>query len=563
MSRCGEMAKIRIGDVLVESGMISKDQLAEALNIQKKSSKKVGEILIDLGYINEKQIIEVLEFHLGIPHVQLERFYISSDITSLISENIANRHQLIPVKREKNRLTVAMVDPLNFFAIDDVKIATGLEVIPVIATSKDIKNAIDQYYGKQHAQKAIDDIKEQYDITDISELNEEVLNEVSNAPVVRLVNSIVQQAVMAKASDIHIEPFENTVRIRFRVDGDLREIMSSEKSTHSAITTRIKIMAKMDIAERRIPQDGRIEMSVDEREIDLRISVLPTVHGEKVVIRLLDRSNFLIEKSQLGFSVENLKLYEKMMKTINGIILVTGPTGSGKSTTLYTMLQEYNQINTNIVTVEDPVEYRLHGINQVQVNSKAGLTFANGLRSILRQDPDIVMIGEIRDTETAQIAMRAAITGHIVLSTMHTNDTVSTVTRLVDMGIENYLVASALSGVISQRLVKRICNHCKISYEPTPQEMATLNMKEPQPLYKGKGCTVCNFTGYKGRVAVHEMLPIGSEIKSLIEKGAPLEALSDKAESQGLVPLIDNCRQLALDGITTVNELIRVAYTLD
>ena len=401
----GDEMRKRLGDILVDSGLITKEKLKEALMLQKISGKKLGEVLTDEEIISEEQIIEVLEFQLGIPHMVLEKHYIDPEIPRLINENLARRYILIPVKREKNRLTVAMTDPLNIFAIDDVKIATGLDVDAAISTKKDILRAIDEYYGKQHAEKAIEDFKKQYDVQDISDFDEELLDEINNAPVVRLVNSIIKQAVKSNASDIHIEPFEDRLRVRFRIDGDLQEIMNPSKTTHSAIVTRIKIMGNMNIAEKRVPQDGRIEIIIDDKDIDLRISVLPTVYGEKVVIRLLDRSNFLMSRTDLGFTKENEKLFESIIRNPNGIILVTGPTGSGKTTTLYTILRELNQINKNIITVEDPVEYRLPGVSQVPVNIKAGLTFANALRSILRQDPDIIMIGEIRDAETAQIAV--------------------------------------------------------------------------------------------------------------------------------------------------------------
>lgn len=553
----------RLGDLLVDAGLITQEQLMEALKLQKTLDKKLGEVLIDKGFVTENQIIEVLEFQLGIPHMDLDKHYIDPEIPKLISENLARRHMLIPIKKERGRLLVAMANPLNIYAIDDVKIATGLEVEPVISTRQGILNAIDGYYGKQSAEKAIEDFKKQYDVDNISELDEDTLNEINNAPVVRLVNSIIKQAVKANASDIHIEPFEKDIRVRFRIDGDLQEIMTPAKSTHSAIVTRIKIMGKMNIAEKRIPQDGRVEMIVDGRDIDLRISILPTVYGEKIVLRLLDRSNFLKSKEELGFTEKNLKLFDSIIKNPNGIILVTGPTGSGKTTTLYTVLKELNSINKNIITVEDPVEYRLHGINQVPVNIKAGLTFANALRSILRQDPDVVMIGEIRDSETAQIAVRAAITGHLVLSTMHTNDTASTVVRLIDMRIEPYLVSSSVVGIVAQRLVRKICNDCKTKYIPNDTEKRLLNIHDNIVLYKGKGCSFCNHTGYKGRIAIHEIMPIDKELRLQIDNRENTDTLRDTAMKKGTISLRENCRELVLKGITTVDELLKVTYSLD
>jgi type IV pilus assembly protein PilB len=552
----------RLGDILVDAGLLTMEQLKEALSKQKATGKKLGELLIDDAIISEADMIKALELQLGIAYTDISKIYIDPEIPKLINESLARRHTLIPIKKESNRLIVAMTDPLNIFARDDVSIATGLDVEPVTSSRMAIINAIERYYGKQRAEKAIEEFKRQYDTGVITELIEDSMSETENAPVVRLINSIISQAVKQKASDIHIEPAENNIRIRFRIDGDLQEVMTPEKSAHSAIVTRIKIMAKMDIAEKRLPQDGRIELQVDGREIDMRISSIPTVFGEKVVIRLLDRENFLATKTQLGFSQSNLELLDKLIKNPNGIILVTGPTGSGKSTTLYALLKELNHVRTNIITIEDPVEYRLEGINQVQVNPKAGMTFANGLRSILRQDPDIIMVGEIRDAETAQIAVRASITGHLVLSTMHTNDASSTVTRLVDMGIEPYLVSSSVVGVVAQRLVRKICNHCKSTYEADSFEKQILN-EDHAVIHKGRGCSVCNGSGYKGRTAIHEVMPVNKDIRVLIDKKASIDDIRSAAAANGTVTLRESCKKLVLSGVTTVEEMIRVTYSLD
>lgn len=553
----------RLGDLLVDAGYITPEQLNEALSKQKLTGKKIGEILIDDGIVSESDMNKALELNLEIPYIDLSKVYIDPDVPRLINENLARRHILIPIKKEKNRLTLAMADPLNIFARDDVNIATGLDIEPVISNRRDILSAIDRYYGKQRAEKAIEEFKRQYDITSINELLEESNDETSNAPVVRLINTLISQAVKFHASDIHIEPSEAKIRIRFRIDGELQEVMTPEKSAYSAILTRIKIMGKMDIAEKRLPQDGRVELAVDGKEIDMRISTIPTVFGEKIVIRLLDRSNFLASKAELGFSQHNLQLLDKLIKYPNGIILVTGPTGSGKSTTLYAVLKELNKINTNIITIEDPVEYRLEGINQVQVNNKAGMSFASGLRSILRQDPDIIMVGEIRDSETAQIAVRASITGHLVLSTMHTNDAPSTVTRLVDMGIEPYLVSASVVGVVAQRLVKRICPSCKESHKATEFERQMLNSDEELVLYKGKGCSACNGTGYRGRTAIHEIMPITRDIRNLIEKKASIDEIRAASMANGTITLRETCKQLVLAGMTTIEEMTRVTYSLD
>lgn len=559
-----ETKKIKkIGDLLVSVGKITEEQLKEALRLQKNTGKKLGEVLVDIGYITENDIIEVLEFQFGIPHVDVFNHYIDPEIPRLISENLARRHIAVPIKIERDKLIVAMADPLNIFAIDDISMATKLEVEPVISIRKDLLALMDQYYGKQVAEKAMEDFKKQYETKNIDELDDQILNEINNAPVVRLVKSIIRQAVKLKASDIHIEPFENNVKVRFRIDGDLQEIMTPAKSTQSAIITRIKIMGNMNIAEKRIPQDGRIEINIDGKDIDMRISTLPTVYGEKIVIRLLDRSNTIISKKKLGFTEVNLQKFDNLIKKPNGIILVTGPTGSGKTTTLYTVLREMNAENKNIITVEDPVEYRLEGINQVQVNNKAGLTFANSLRSILRQDPDIIMIGEIRDAETAQIAVRAAITGHIVISTMHTNDAASTISRLIDMGIQPYLISSSVVGVVAQRLVRKICDNCKEEYISDEKERKLLNVDEGITLYKGKGCGQCYNTGYKGRIAIHEIMTANKEIRTAINENENTDEIREKAIENGMVILKENCKELVLKGITTVDEFVRTTYTME
>lgn len=553
----------RLGDLLIDAGLITKDQLDKALQLQKVTGKKLGELLIDEGFVKEEQIIEVLEFQLGIPHLDLEKYFINPEMPRLISEKLARRHMLIPVKKERGNLIVAMSDPLNIFAIDDIKIATGMEVIPAISTRQNIENAINRYYGSESAENAIEEFRREYQTPDLEDIDTQSTTDISNAPMVRLVNSFIKQAVKLNASDIHLEPYDKTLRLRFRIDGDLQEIMSIAKSAHQAIISRIKILGRMDIAEKRIPQDGRIEMIIDGRDIDMRISILPTVYGEKAVIRLLDRSNFTFSKDQLGFTEDNLKKFDEMIKHPHGIILVTGPTGSGKTTTLYAALKELNSISRNIITIEDPVEYRLDGINQVQVNNKAGLTFAEGLKAILRQDPDIVMVGEIRDGETAHIAVRAAITGHLVLSTMHTNDTASTVTRLTDMGIEPYLVSSSVVGVVAQRLVKNICPHCKESYHPTAIDKKVLDIEEDVLLYRGKGCNRCNYTGYKGRQAVQEIMPVDETIRALIDERASIDKIRKAAIENGMTSLKENCKQLMFQGLTTIDEVARIAYGLE
>ena len=552
-----------LSEVLIETGAITNKQLAEGIQISRERGVFLGATLVELGYIDEKSLYRALEYLFHVPYIDLNEVVIDKAASSTISEALAKKHSLIPIKKEKNILTVVMADPLNLYAIDDVRNATGLEISVAISPNKDILNAIDRYYGSEIAEKAFEDLKKEYgdiSIADLSELSE---SEVANAPVVRLINSILQHAVKSNASDIHVEPTARHLCIRFRIDGQLQEVMTSSMTAHPAIITRIKIMAQMDIAEKRIPQDGRVETVVNDQSVDLRISILPTVYGEKAVIRVLGGTGGALDRKELGLSEANELLYDKIAKSPNGIILVSGPTGSGKTTTLYSLLKEINKPEANIITVEDPVEYKLDGINQVQVNVKAGLTFANGLRSILRQDPDVIMIGEIRDGETAQIAIRASITGHLVLSTIHTNDSASTVARLVDMGVEAYLVSSSLVGVIAQRLVRNICPRCKSTYRPSHSEMLLLKMQEPTLLSRGVGCPYCNFTGYKGRSGIHEILVITREIRDLINRGASTDQLQQMAVRQGIVTLRESCIDLVLRGVTTVDELLKITYSVD
>ncbi|HCW72422.1 MAG TPA: type II secretion system protein GspE [Clostridiaceae bacterium] len=555
--------KKKLGDLLVDLGLFSESNLKAVLEVQKTTKKKLGEILIEEKYLTEKEFLEVLEFQLGVPYIDLDRFTVNSDAPKLISENLARRHTVIPVTYDDVSINLAMNDPLDIYAIDDVKLATGLEVKPLIAGKGAIIDAIDFFYEKEGAQKAIDEFKREYDESELEGLDEEMMNDINNAPVVKLINSIINQAVKLKASDIHIEPFEKKLKVRCRVDGDLIEVMTPSKKAHAAIVTRIKIMGKMDISERRKPQDGRMEKTVDGRIIDMRISVLPTVFGEKVVIRILDRANFLMSKEELGFTENNLNLFDKMIRNPNGIILITGPTGSGKSTTLYTVLAEMNSVERNIVTVEDPVEYSLDGINQVQVNPKAELTFASGLRSILRQDPDIIMVGEIRDPDTVNIAIRAAITGHLVLSTVHTNDTASTISRLLNMGIDPYLIASSVVGIMAQRLVKKICTNCKVSLEIDEKVAGLVGVDKGTTIYKGAGCSKCNETGTAGRTAVHEVMVVDREIRNMINEGKSIDMIKDKAVESGMNTLKDACRDLLLNGIITVDEMLKITYSTE
>jgi len=553
----------KLGDLLIENGKITYNQLKEALEKQKTTGKRLGEILIDSGVITEEDIISTLEIQLGIRRVNLGVTDISPEVTKLISENLATKYNLIPVYIEYDTLYVAMSDPLNLFAIDDVSIVSGYEVEPLIAGTKEIKDAIAKYYSSQYAQKAADELTKEHSSKQVASESKEQdteVDEVKNAPVVRLVDSIIENSIRAKASDIHIEPFEHYVKVRYRIDGELREIMRTPKETQSALITRIKILASLNIAERRIPQDGRIMTTIDGKGVDLRVSVLPTVNGEKVVIRILDRENFLVERSALGLDKDDDEKLDRILSKPYGIVLVTGPTGSGKSTTLYTVLRELNDESKNIITVEDPVEFVLEGVNQVNVNSKTGLTFAAGLRSILRQDPDIIMIGEIRDGETAEIAIRAAITGHVVLSTLHTNDAPSSVIRLVDMGIEPYLVASSVNGIIAQRLVRRICPMCKESYVANDYEKELLGIDRDQTLvlHHGKGCPFCNNSGYKGRVGIYEIMEFNKEVREVILRQGNTDELRKLCIERGMKTLNRACADKVLNGQTTISEMMRV-----
>lgn len=548
---------------MIYYGKITKEQLDEALTKQKETNKRLGEILVDEGFVTEKDIVEVLEFQLGFAHVDLDKFRINPKVISLIPENLARRYNLIPLDIKNGHLIVAMEDPLNIVAIDDLKLYTNYDIQPVISTKDSIRKSIDKFYQKNKTKMFLKEFTETYDLenSDEYDINEQI--EVTNAPIVKLINSIIQQAVDMRASDIHIEPYSEDIRVRFRIDGDLQDIMKLSKNILSPLVTRIKITGKMNIAEKRLPQDGRVGVTVNDNEIDIRISIIPTVNGEKVVLRILDSENFFISKHDLGFTQKNLELFEKLIKQPYGMLLITGPTGSGKTTTLYAILKELNSIEKNIVTIEDPVEYKMDGINQVQTNTKAGLTFASGLRSILRQDPDVIMIGEIRDIETAHIAVRAAITGHLVLSTLHTNDSVSSVMRLVDMGIEPYLVSSAVIGVISQRLVKRLCENCKTSYEASYSDKLLLGIEPEKAVtcFKPKGCNKCN-NGYFGRAAIHEVMIVNEEMRRLINEGKSIDELRVCAINAGMTTLFDNSVELVLKGVTSIEEILKANFTL-
>lgn len=561
--RMKETSKMRLGDLLVTRGIISNDDLLEVLAKQKTTGKRLGEILIDEKYVCEEDILNVLEIQLGIERVILNSTKVDKEAVYSIPENLARRYNLIPISIEDNIIKVVMNDPLNIIAIDDVEIATGYEVEPIIATKAEIIDHIERYYTSVSAQNAAKEFADNARREAVTELDtDSLIDDVKTAPAVRVVDSIIKAAIKNRASDIHIEPFDDYMKVRFRIDGELVENMRTTIDVSAAVITRIKIMGNMNIAEKRVPQDGRVLISDESGEIDLRVSSIPTLYGEKIVIRILLRDGFAKTKGELGMAADDLKKIERLSMNSDGIILVSGPTGSGKSTTLYAMLTEMNTPNKNLVTVEDPVEYMIEGANQVNVNAKSGMTFASGLRSILRQDPDIIMVGEIRDGETAEIAIRAAITGHIVLSTIHTNDAASTVVRLTDMDIEPFLVASSLVGVIAQRLVRRVCTNCKEEYEAGAEELSVLGLhhEEKRILYKGRGCPVCNGTGYYGRVGIYEIMEITKEHKEAIVVGKTADELKSISMKNGMKTLRMSCVQAVLEGKTTVNELIRVAF---
>ncbi len=567
------LPKLKLGDLLVRTGVITGEQLQEVLKDQTQTGGRLGSLLVTKGFLTEQSLIEVLEFQLGIPHVVLSKRRIEPEIIALIPEHLAKKYKVFPVEKRENRLVLGMVDPTDVFAVDELKLSIHMEIQPVIVTEEDLNRAYNQYYGMSGTvQEVVKDLDVEFEQEKQEEVSAEALKAmVDEAPIVKLVNLIISQAAKEGVSDIHIEPNETELMVRYRVDGRLRQMMTSPKNTQAAIISRIKIISNMNIAEKRLPQDGKIQTKVDGKAIDIRVSAIPTVYGEKIVMRLLFKTNILKKLDDLGFLPDTLEKFRSVYTRPHGVILVTGPTGSGKSTTLSSVLNELNSPEENIMTVEDPVEYQIPGVNQVQVNNKAGLTFALALRSFLRQDPDIIMVGEIRDQETAQIATQAALTGHIVLSTLHTNDAPSTITRLIDMGIEPFLVATTVTGVLAQRLVRAICNDCKTQYSLQPDDAYYRVIREslpeipPQQLvfYQGVGCRSCNNKGYAKRIAIHEVLLLSPEIRSLICQNVPSGILREAAIKEGMRTLLRDGLYKALEGKTTVEEIIRIAYASD
>ena len=558
--------KKRIGDILVEEGILTEEQLEEALKAAKAENKKIGEAITDLGFATEQDIAEALSSQLGFEYVNLSTVHIPDNVLSLINESVLRKHLMIPyafVPNTINQVKVAMVDPMDMSAIDDFSIVTNLLVVPSVATTRDILIALDRYYGDTETIKAAQEYaREREDLA--AKLAEGDLSsqDVQSSPVVQLVTSMVEQAARQRASDIHIEAKEDSVRVRFRIDGSLYEKFTYSIHLLPAVMARLKIIGGMDIAEKRKPQDGRFTIMVDKREYDIRVSVLPTVYGEKCVMRLAQKKALTRNKSELGFSPSELQAFDDILKNPNGILLVTGPTGSGKSTTLYTALSELNKEDVNIVTVEDPVEANIDGINQVQVNVKAELTFASALRSILRQDPDIIMIGEIRDGETAQIAVQASITGHLVVSTLHTNSAAGSISRLINMGVEGYLLADSLVGIIAQRLVRRLCPYCKKPHLITDTERRIMGIRadvNPE-IYEPVGCERCDNTGYSGRIGIYEIMKITPPLKELISKNASVSELKQMGMREGMHTLRQSATMLVIKGITSVHEMIKTTF---
>lgn len=554
--------KLRLGDVLVNSKAITNTQLLQALDLQKGSGKKLGEVLVEEGIVTEEQIAMALSTQLHIELIDLTTIAVSQDILDLIPVNVLKKNKIFPIEYadSMNVLRVAMADPMDMYAQDDISIITNCQVEPAVTTTRNIMLAIDKYYGQDEVTTALEAYAKEKNLN-VEEVDA-AEEDINSSPIVMLVKEMIDKAVRQRASDIHIEPTERKVRVRYRIDGALYEKAKYDINVLNAMVARIKIIGGMDIAEKRKPQDGRITQVVDRMEYDIRVSVLPTVYGEKVVMRLTSKTGLTKEKSQLGLKPREMEQFDYILQNPHGILLVTGPTGSGKSTTLYTALSELNKEDVNIITVEDPVEANIDGINQVQVNPKAELTFATALRSILRQDPDIIMIGEIRDRETASIAVQASITGHLVVSTLHTNSSASTITRLEDMGIESYLIADSVIGVIAQRLVRRLCKECKRPRLATADEKELMgcSMEEDVTIYEPCGCSKCENTGYKGRIGVYEIMKMSPRLKTIISKRQGVDAIKEQALQEGMYTLRMSATEYVLDGTTSFDEMVKVSF---
>jgi type IV pilus assembly protein PilB len=549
----------QLGDILLDSGLVTQQQLAEAYEEHQRAGRALGRVLVEKGVLTESQLVAALAQQIGLKFVDLSDYPVDGAAIASVPPAVCRRYNALPIGYEDGRLLVAMSDPANVFAIDDIRSITGAEVKPVVATKSDVTAAINRYH---RVDGDLDDLTMSMEAEEDDELSN-IKEVVEDAPIVKFVNLLITQAIQDRASDIHIEPTERDLRVRFRIDGVLHEIMRSPKNIQSGVISRLKIMAEINIAERRIPQDGRLSVTTNGKKIDLRVATLPCVWGEKVVMRVLDNSTAMLKLSDLGFADDNYERYAQSFTKPYGMMLVTGPTGSGKSTTLYATLNIVSRPEINVITVEDPVEYRIPGINQVQTNPKAGLTFASALRSILRSDPDVVLIGEVRDHETAQIAIEAALTGHLVLSTLHTNDAPSAITRLTEMGVEPFLVGSALDCVLAQRLARRLCTKCREAYTPEPDTLMAARFPwhdgmDLPTIYRAVGCSACSKTGYRGRLALHEVMPISEEIERLTVERASAVEIGRVAREQGMATLRDDGMAKVMAGVTTLEEILRV-----
>ena len=561
-----------LGQLLIWNKIITQEQLDEVLLEQKKSGKKLGTILTEKNYITEEKLNKFLSEQYGVDTIDLNSISIPQDVINKVPAHIAKKYTLIPIGIDDRKIKVAISDPTNIFALDDIRFLTGMNAVALLANEGSILKAIEKYYGStKEINTLIDSLSETAESVDMMQEQdvessvEDLESESNEEPVIKLANAILAKSVKDGASDIHIEPYENDLRVRYRLDGKLKTFMNLSKSVAPVLTSRFKIMSKLNIAEKRLPQDGRIRIKTGGKDIDLRVSTLPTVYGEKVVMRILDRSSIRVNLQDLGFEKQDLEKYIKAIESPFGMILVTGPTGSGKTTTLYASLNKINKEDTNIMTAEDPVEYNIEGINQVLVKESIGLTFANALRSFLRQDPDVIMVGEIRDTETAEIAIRSALTGHLVFSTIHTNDAPSTIMRLVDMDIERYLISSSLVLVLAQRLARKICPRCKQEINIPPNALIELGFSEEDAknmkVYKGKGCEYCNNTGYKGRVALYEVMPISDRIKEMILNEASVAEIREEAIKEGMSTLRMSGLKKIKEGVTTIEEVANVTFS--
>ena len=554
----------RIGDLLIEEGLITREQLGQALTEQRSSGMRLGYVLVKMGFVQELEITKMLARQYHVPAVDLGKFKVEEKIVNLVPADVALKHTVLPLKREGRSLTVAMAEPGDVQVVDDLKFITRCDIVPVIAGEYTLRTAIEKYYEGTDSQ--LETLLEGMDEEDLEIMEEEAEDDdpttlADNAPVVKLINGLLADAVRRGASDIHIEPFEHELRIRYRIDGSLQEVMKPPIKLKAALTSRVKIMSSLNIAERRVPQDGRIKIKVGRKVIDFRVSTLPVIFGEKIVLRILDKSNLTLDLQTFGFEPKAEK--DLMMAITNpyGMVLVTGPTGSGKTTTLYSALSQINNIDVNIMTAEDPVEYNIHGINQVLVRNEIGMTFAAALKAFLRQDPNIIMVGEIRDLETGSIAIKAALTGHLVLSTLHTNDAPSTITRMIDMGIDPFNVASAVNLIVAQRLIRRICKECKAETEYTMDELAVLGMTDKEiadiTFFKGTGCDSCEDSGYRGRAGLYEIMALSPALRRMILQGASTADLQDTAVEEGMLTLrMDGIMKLR-KGVTTLEEVVK------